>query len=132
MLTGQRAFDGEDIVDMLGAVARLDPDWTAIPDATPPVIRRLVRRCLEKDRKRRMADISTAVFLIEELRELPVDSATTSGGLAPALEARAARARRRGVVAAIAGALAWAMKPSALPLVTRSRSVPAGGATVHN
>ena len=39
MLTGKRAFDGEDIVDVLGAVARLEPDWTAMPDATPPVIR---------------------------------------------------------------------------------------------
>ncbi len=96
MLTGKRAFDGEHIVDVLGAVARLDPDWTAIPEATPPVIRRLVRRCLEKDRKRRMADISTAVFLIEELREVARRSRSAPGGLAPALDAHAAGARRRG------------------------------------
>ena len=50
MLTGKRAFEGDDVVDVLGAVARLEPDWTALPHATPPVIRRLVRGCLEKDR----------------------------------------------------------------------------------
>ena len=123
MLTGKRAFDGEDIVDVLGAVARLDPDWTAIPDATPPVIRRLVRRCLEKDRKRRMADISTAVFLIEELRELPVDPARRPVASSPLWMRALLALVAAGVVAAIAGALAWAIKPSTLPLVTRSRLV---------
>ncbi len=123
MLTGKRAFDGEDIVDVLGAVARLDPDWTAIPDATPPVIRRLVRRCLEKDRKRRMADISTAVFLIEELRELPVDPARRPVASSPLWMRALLALVAAGVVAAIAGALAWAIKPSTLPLVTRSRLI---------
>ncbi len=123
MLTGKRAFDGEDIVDVLGAVARLDPDWTAIPDATPPVIRRLVRRCLEKDRKRRMADISTAVFLIEELRELPVDPARRPVASSPLWMRALLALVAVGVVAAIAGALAWAIKPSTLPLVTRSRLI---------
>jgi serine/threonine-protein kinase len=123
MLTGKRAFDGEDIVDVLGAVARLDPDWTAIPDATPPVIRRLVRRCLEKDRKRRMADISTAVFLIEELRELPVDPARRPVASSPLWMRALLALVAVGVVAAIAGAAAWAIKPSAVPLVTRSRLV---------
>ena len=123
MLTGKRAFDGEDIVDVLGAVARLDPDWTAIPEATPPVIRRLVRRCLEKDRTRRMADISTAVFLIEELRELPVDPARRPVASRPLWMRTLLALVAAGVVAAIADAVAWAIKPSALPLVTRSRFV---------
>ena len=123
MLTGKRAFDGEDIVDVLGAVARLDPDWTAIPDATPPVIRRLVRRCLEKDRKRRMADISTAVFLIEELRELPLDPARRPVASSPLWMRALLALVAASVVAAIAGALAWAIKPSTLPLVTRSRLI---------
>jgi serine/threonine protein kinase len=124
MLTGKRAFDGEDIVDVLGAVAHLDPDWTAIPGATPPVVHRLVRRCLEKDRKRRMADISTAVFLIEELREeLPVDPARRLVASRPLWMRTLLALVAAGVVAAIAGAVAWAIKPSALPLVTRSRFV---------
>ena len=123
MLTGKRAFDGEDIVDVLGAVARLDPDWTAIPDTTPPVVRRLVRRCLEKDRKRRMADISTAVFVIEELRELPLDPASRPVVSSPLWMRALLALIAASVVAAIAGALAWAIKPSTLPLVTRSRLI---------
>ena len=47
MLTGKPAFDGDNIVDVLGAVVRLEPDWAALPPATPPVIRTLVRGCLQ-------------------------------------------------------------------------------------
>ena len=64
MLTGRRAFDGEHATDVLGAVVRLDPDWNALPRAVPPAIRALLQGCLQKDRARRVADISTARFVI--------------------------------------------------------------------
>ncbi len=70
MLTGKRAFDGEDIVDVLGAVVAPRPGLDG--DYHPLLLQsfvRLVRRCLQKDQRRRVADISTAIFLIEELRE---------------------------------------------------------------
>ena len=66
MLTGKRPFDGEDITDVLGAVVRLEPDWTMLPPSVPPTVRSLLRRCLEKDRRKRIADISTALFAIDE------------------------------------------------------------------
>jgi serine/threonine-protein kinase len=66
MLTGRRAFEGEDVSDTLAAVLRGEPDWSAWPADTPPVVRTLVRRCLEKDRRRRIADISTARFVLDE------------------------------------------------------------------
>jgi serine/threonine protein kinase len=66
MLTGKRPFDGADITDVLGAVVRLDPDWTMLSASVPQTVRSLLRRCLEKDRRKRIADISTALFAIEE------------------------------------------------------------------
>jgi eukaryotic-like serine/threonine-protein kinase len=66
MLTGKRAFEGEDVSDTLAAVLRAEPDWTALAPDVPVAIQTLVRRCLEKDRRTRIADISTARFLMNE------------------------------------------------------------------
>ena len=66
MLTGKRAFEGDDVSDTLAAVLKSDPDWAALPRDVPPLIRTLIRRCLEKDRKRRASDVSTATFSIDE------------------------------------------------------------------
>jgi serine/threonine-protein kinase len=65
MLTGKRAFDGEDMTDVLGAVVRLDPDWQTLPSAVPPPIRTLLQQCLVKDRRKRIADIAAARFVLE-------------------------------------------------------------------
>jgi eukaryotic-like serine/threonine-protein kinase len=66
MLTGKRAFDGEDVSDTLAAVLRGEPDWTALPANTPAQIRTLVRRCLQKDRNQRFGGMSAITFLLSE------------------------------------------------------------------
>ena len=66
MLSARRAFDGEDVSDTLAAVLRGQPDWTVLPASLPPAIRLLLTRCLDKDRKTRIGDISTALFLLNE------------------------------------------------------------------
>jgi Tol biopolymer transport system component len=66
MLTGRQAFSGDTISDVLAAVLRADLDWAALPRETPTPIRRLLRRCLERDRRRRLADISDARLDIDE------------------------------------------------------------------
>src|SRR6266849_5700862 len=71
MLTGKRAFEGEDVGDTLAAVLRGEPTWAALPAEVPPLIRTLVQRCLEKDRRERIGDVSTALFLIKAVREMP-------------------------------------------------------------
>lgn len=53
LLTGRNLFGCETISDTLAAVLKTDPDWSALPADTPPAIRRLLRRCLDRDRKRR-------------------------------------------------------------------------------
>jgi tRNA A-37 threonylcarbamoyl transferase component Bud32 len=67
MLTGKRAFPGVAVADTLGAVMRGEPDWTALPADTPPHVRTLLRRCLEKDRARRLADIGDARLEVDDL-----------------------------------------------------------------
>jgi Tol biopolymer transport system component len=80
MFTGQRAFAADEISDTLALVLTKEPDWTALPAGTPPACRKLLRRCLDKDRKRRLADIADARFEIDEAaRE---DAAATTSAAA--------------------------------------------------
>jgi Tol biopolymer transport system component len=66
MLTGRRAFPGEQVSETLAHVLMQDPDWTALPARTPAPIVRLLRRCLEKDRKRRLDSAAAARLDVEE------------------------------------------------------------------
>jgi eukaryotic-like serine/threonine-protein kinase len=66
MLTGVRAFPGEDVSDTLAAVLRGEPDWGKLPADTPAAIRRLLRRCLTKDRRERLRDIGDARIEIQD------------------------------------------------------------------
>jgi serine/threonine protein kinase len=68
MLTGKRAFDGNDVSDTLAAVLRAEPDWTALPRDASPALRTLVQGCLIKDRAQRIADMSVVKFLLTEPR----------------------------------------------------------------
>jgi eukaryotic-like serine/threonine-protein kinase len=67
MLTGQRVFEGELISDVLASVLKTDPNWQALPADTPVGVRRLLRRCLEKDPRRRLQAIGEARVQIEDL-----------------------------------------------------------------
>ena len=66
MLTARPAFRGETVSDTIAAILEREPDWSALPAQTPPSIRRLLQRCLEKDPKRRLRDIGDARLEIEE------------------------------------------------------------------
>lgn len=71
MITGKPAFSGENVVEIISGVVRADPDWRALPEHTPPAIRSLLKRCLQKDRNRRLRDIADARFQIEEALAVP-------------------------------------------------------------
>jgi eukaryotic-like serine/threonine-protein kinase len=66
MLTGRQLFRGETISDKLAAALKDGPDWNALPPETPVAIRRLLRRCMERDRKNRLQDIGDARLEIDE------------------------------------------------------------------
>ena len=90
MLTGAKAFDGDTATDTLAHVLTRDPEWSRLPGGTPPAIRRLLRRCLEKDARRRLRDLGDARLELEEAAtedgHLPAEPATRA-----AAEVRLAR-----------------------------------------
>jgi hypothetical protein len=65
VLTGKPVFHGDTTSDILAAVLRAEPDWRALPAATPLTIRKLLRRCLERDRKQRLQAIGEARIAID-------------------------------------------------------------------
>jgi Tol biopolymer transport system component len=109
MLSGRRAFEGENVSDTLASVLRSEPDWTALPATTPPAIRALLRRCLQRDPERRLRDVSDARFRIEDaLTEPPA-----AGAPAPLANVGKRLRWAAGVVAlaAAAAAATWYLKP---------------------
>jgi serine/threonine protein kinase len=66
LLTGRQIFGGETMSDTLASVLKTDPDWSALPPEVPAALRRLLRRCLERDRKRCLRDIGDALVDIDE------------------------------------------------------------------
>jgi eukaryotic-like serine/threonine-protein kinase len=129
MLSGEPAFKGESVPDVLGSVLKLDPDWRALPADTPPAIVKLVRRCLTKDRKQRLQAIGEARIAIEEAIVAPHEAV---------LAASASGSRRRpwlwvAASAALAVALTvpttWLLKPAGeadAPLIQFEISPPQG------
>ena len=120
MLSGQRAFKGDDISDTLAAVLRQDIDWTALPASTPASVRRLIARCLDRDVRRRLRDIGEARIVLED----PAAPARGDAGSVPALVPPQPLWRRAIPVvlsAILAGVLASAamvyLRPSQAPLV---------------
>jgi Tol biopolymer transport system component len=67
MLTGRRMFEGETVVETLAAVMMKDSPVDALPAATPPAVRKLLQRCLERDVRRRLRDIGEARIALEEV-----------------------------------------------------------------
>jgi eukaryotic-like serine/threonine-protein kinase len=81
MLAGKRAFKGEDVTDIITSVMRDAPDWNALPAATPPHVRAVLRRCLDKDPRQRLRDIGDARL---ELTVSAGDDDPVTAGIAPA------------------------------------------------
>ncbi len=82
MLAGRRAFPGDDVSDTLAAIIRGEPEWDALPQATPHRIRNLLRRCLEKNTKRRLQAIGEARVAIEDCIANPAAVGSDAGSSA--------------------------------------------------
>ena len=118
MLTGRQVFSGETVSHVLASVLKDEPDWAALPPTTPTSIRRLLRRCLEKDRRRRLDSSADARLEIDEtlagapdLTALPV-----SLGVARRHLSRRALPVVIGMSAAalITGTVVWNLRPPAV------------------
>ena len=100
MLTGRRMFDGETISDTLAAVLTRNPDWSLLPATTPPALRRLLERCLDRDPRTRLRDIGEArVALASPMASEPAKAPVRSGS-------SVAQVLAITIVAAVVGALA--------------------------
>ena len=89
MLTGERAFKGDEISDVLAAVLRQDIEWTALPASTPPRLRRLLERCLDRDPKSRLRDIGEARVEIGKIESgAPESGITNIAATVPAVSPR--------------------------------------------
>ncbi len=85
MLTGRQLFEGDTVSDVMAGVLRGEIDLAALPAATPAALGRLLRRCLERDRKSRLRDIGDALLELDE-----ADGPAAPDGGAPRRPRRAA------------------------------------------
>jgi serine/threonine protein kinase/Tol biopolymer transport system component len=142
MLTGKAAFGGENAADTIAAVVKGDPDWSALPSDIPEQVRLLLKRCLEKDRRARVADIAVAQFLLTETIVTSPDRASGSVG---SDKSNQPSSRPRWVIAAAAGLLAaavalaagtvvgwrYATRGAAPPPITRFEVLPPAGVALQ-
>ena len=124
MLAGKRAFDGEDVADTLAFALTKEPDWDALPSNTPSLVAGLLRRSLDKNRRKRVAEISTALFAIDEAKELGPATRSSSSAIAARrvpLWRRFAFYSMPALIAglAIAGGSGWMAMRSEPPQVSR-------------
>jgi tetratricopeptide (TPR) repeat protein len=66
MLSGRHAFSGETVADVLSAIITAEPDWSTLPEGTPPRLRELIGRCLQKDANLRLRDIGDARIELQD------------------------------------------------------------------
>jgi len=111
MLTGRRAFSADDVSTTLARVIERDPDWTALPAATPVPLRRLLRRSLEKDRKRRIADAADVKLELDDA-DMPAPEETAAAPVRQASSARRALVPllAAGIAALAAGGVVWHLR----------------------
>jgi serine/threonine-protein kinase len=92
-LSGRRAFTGDSVPDVLAAILRSEPEWERLPPETPPAIREMLARCLQKDAGQRLRDIGDARLAIEEVLEgLDPRRSTSSAAISPPRRRRFPRA----------------------------------------
>jgi eukaryotic-like serine/threonine-protein kinase len=121
MLTGRRAFPGDDVSEVMASVLKSDPDWRAVPPGVPSSVRNLLRRCLEKDPRKRLSAIGDARFDLDGGGHDAVESApaaTTTRVPAPSSRWRFAPWVVAGLAVSALGAQSWlgrAPAPSAAP-----------------
>ena len=130
MLTGQRAFAGSDISEVLASVLAREPDWTRLPVGVSPVLGTYIRRCLYKDPKQRIHDMADVRLALEGAFDTTVQQTA-----APVVVRPRRRVALVGVAATIAGALVattltWvAMRPTP-PRVSRTTVATSGAAAL--
>jgi Tol biopolymer transport system component len=115
MLTGTRAFPGEDVSEVLASVLAREPDWTRLPATLSPALATFLRRCLHKNPKQRIGDVQDVRLALEGAFETPAPQTTT---------ASAAGTRGRRVWMAALGVAVVVIIALAIPSVRHLRETP--------
>ncbi len=111
MLTGRRAFPGDDLTETIANVVKTDPDWGEVPPDLPARVRRVLQVCLDKDPRRRGGDISAIRLALKGVFETETDAASRTDGSPPRSHAWRVTAAAALVSAAAAGLLVWSLVP---------------------
>jgi serine/threonine-protein kinase len=130
MLTGRRAFEGEDVTVTMANVLKEEVKWDALPADLPTPLRRLLRRCLEKDPKRRLSAIGDARLELDDaaLAEPEPAAAQMPAALHSPAWRRAVPRAIAALVVSAAAALGWWLRPGgqASPVIRVTETLPGG------
>jgi serine/threonine-protein kinase len=116
LLTGKQTFHGEDVTDILAAVVRAEPDWTALPANISPSIRVLLQRCLRKDRRQRLSDATDVRIEIEDAIAAPKDSGATQAAPPSTSKLLLGIGAVAAVLAVLLGVASWGWWRSSQPV----------------
>ena len=111
LFTGRAVFARETLTDSLAAIVHDEPDWTRLPGNVPPAVRGLLRRCLEKDPKRRLRDIGDARIEIDDALQAPEQRAVPVPRRSGLARPRTSWLIATCATAAAAAVAAWALRP---------------------
>jgi serine/threonine-protein kinase len=153
MLAGERAFAGETSTDVIAKVLEREPAFEALPADVAPSIGRLLRRCLEKDPRRRLRDIGDARLELAESRAPSARPESPAVATVPPAAARALSETRLSVgkeasgssrllrfcaaaaVAVVVGVTGWFLRPlpapEPKPVVSRLAMLPTGATALR-
>ena len=115
MLTGTRPFVGDDVSKILAHVIAIDPDWGALPKDVAPVLTTFLRRCLQKDPKKRIRDIGDVSLAMEGAFDIPTGPPSEVPGASVAAQPAWRRALPWVAAAVLTigtGIAAWTLKPA--------------------
>jgi serine/threonine-protein kinase len=121
LLTGKQAFSGDTVTETVAAVLKSEPDWSALPDATPLYLHSLLRRCLQKDPKKRLRDAADIHIGIEDALSAPATLARPAKAVParPLWQQMMAWGLAFVVGLSAASIVVWNLKPAPLQPVTR-------------
>ena len=128
MLVGKRAFGGGDVSETLAYVITRDVDWAALPEGTSQALRHVLRRCLERDPKRRLRDIGDARLDLEDRQAFgTTDQPAAVAAPRPQVWQRPVALVATGLISAVVGGLVvWSLaRPTTSPVVRAMITPPA-------
>ena len=131
MLTGKHLFGGESVSEIIASVIKDAPDLSALPPGTPPAIRQLLARCLERDPRQRLRDIGEARILLQRVND-PTVAGSMTPAAAPTVAAKSssrlpypAAILGAVILAGISAAVTWNAKPASATVPVRRFEFPA-------